>query len=57
MAVIMLITAVCGVLVPAGKVRAADAYAAFGSTSYEVVAGKEFKVGVYVKCVDSRRNR
>ena len=52
MAVIILITAVCSVLVPAEKVSAADAYAAFGSTSYEVVAGKEFKVGVYVKCVE-----
>ena len=52
MAVIMLVTAVLGVLIPAEKASAADAYAAFGSTSYEVTEGKEFKVGVYVKCVD-----
>ncbi|MBO4609001.1 MAG: hypothetical protein J5696_03945 [Lachnospiraceae bacterium] len=52
MAVIMMITAVLGVLIPADRVSAADAYAAFGSTSYEVVEGKEFKVGVYVKCID-----
>ena len=52
MSVIMVITAVLGVLIPADRVEAADAYAAFGSTSYEVVEGKEFKVGVYVKCID-----
>ena len=52
MAVIMLVTAVLGVLIPADRISAADAYAAFGSTSYEVTEGKEFKVGVYVKCMD-----
>jgi len=52
MAVIMLVTVVLGVLIPAEKASAADAYAAFGSTSYEVTEGKEFKVGVYVKCMD-----
>ena len=52
MAVIMLVTAALGVLIPAEKVFAADAYAAFGSTSYEVTEGKEFKVGVYVKCME-----
>ena len=34
MAVMLLLTAVFGVLIPAGTVYAADAYAAFGSTSY-----------------------
>ena len=52
MAVMMLVTAVFGVLIPAEKVSAADAYAAFGSTSYEVVEGKELKIGVYVKCME-----
>ncbi len=52
MAVIMLVTAVLVVLIPADRISAADAYAAFGSTSYEVTEGKEFKVGVYVKCID-----
>ena len=52
MAVMMLVTAVLGVLIPADNVSAADAYAAFGSTSYEVVEGKELKIGVYVKCMD-----
>ncbi len=52
MAVILLVTAVCNVLIPTENVCATDAYAAFGSTSYEVVEGKEFKVGVYVKCVE-----
>lgn len=52
MAVMFMLTAVFGVLIPADRVCAADAYAAFGSTSYEVTEGKEFKVGVYVKCMD-----
>ena len=45
-------TAVCFAIVPSTDVFAAEAYVTFGSESYTPKAGKEFKIGVYVKCMD-----
>ncbi len=52
MAVMIIYTAVCFALIPAYSVNAAEAYVTFGSQSYSPKAGKEFKIGVYVKCMD-----
>ena len=47
-----IITVICFAVIPAISVNAAEAYVTFGSESYTPKAGKEFKVGVYVKCMD-----
>ena len=52
MAVIIICTVVCCAIVPSVEVNAAEAYVTFGSESYTPKAGKEFKIGVYVKCMD-----
>ncbi len=50
--VMMILTAVCFAFIPAVTVNAAGACVAFGSESYTPKAGKECKIGVYVKCMD-----
>lgn len=51
-AVMILCTALCLALIPTNTVNAAEAYVTFGSASYTPTEGKEFKIGVYVKCMD-----
>ena len=50
--VIIICTALCLALIPTYHVNAAEAYVTFGSASYTPTEGKEFKIGVYVKCMD-----
>ena len=51
-AVTIIYTAVCFAMIPAVGVNAAEAYVTFGSSSYTPKEGSEFKIGVYVKCME-----